>query len=642
VRISFTIFLAVIALVLCALAVVFTGEEYRNRIFGKPLAQPGEKLFSIEELDKVRQITLSNSDGDEANFIIEDNRWMATKPWQDRADPLYMKALMHFTALLQIEEIIPRDEVELDECGLQDGAIKVEMRDADGKTISHYQIGRPAAWHIPSEGEDNKLLPTLFIRIPKGAQKHNIYVCSQESAAAIGQLFKNQFSRFRDHHPFYFSPKYLDNIRIQNNQGDVVVSRKDLDSSWSISKPLELRIDPASLKALFTDLAQLTAIRVEDRANVTLPAGEDTTAQTRELSIHFADAKKEIILRIYPPAEDNDNTVLATVSDRPGAVFELPLTADAAIPDTTALSQLQSGVNDLRAKTMTHLNGPQLKTVILRPEAMTPIMLQRTPKTTWRVLRRTGWKDANQDAVINLMTAFTRDKVQKFVTDAATDLSPYGLHQPFLQIAFISFNDEGMRVAFGRDADQENIYAHIVGKPNIWQISPETLSKISQHSWQWRSSHVWHIPKVDITQITIQKKNQPITELSYDHFTGIWKATQNGEDASASLNPNRADKLLTFLDSLKTKRWLGPLHTQAMMSLENPEITISVSMRRFDDQGNDLPPIRKTLRVSQTPGGYINFAKIDSSPMSTEDQDETSYFLLSPETIKQLSVELFE
>ena len=112
-RISFTIFLAVIALVLCALAVVFTGEKYRNRIFGKPLAQPGEKLFSIEELDKVRQITLSNSDGDEANFIIEDNRWMATKPWQDRADPLYMKALMHFTALLQIEEIIPRDEVEL-------------------------------------------------------------------------------------------------------------------------------------------------------------------------------------------------------------------------------------------------------------------------------------------------------------------------------------------------------------------------------------------------------------------------------------------------------------------------------------------------------------------------------------------------
>ena len=147
---------------------------------------------------------------------------------------------------------------------------------------------------------------------------------------------------------------------------------------------------------------------------------------------------------------------------------------------------------------------------------------------------------------------------------------------------------------------------------------------------------------MDITQITIQKKNQPITELSYDHFTGIWKATQNGEDASASLNPNRADKLLTFLDSLKTKRWLGPLHTQAMMSLENPEITISVSMRRFDDQGNDLPPIRKTLRISQTPGGYINFAKIDSSPMSTEDQDETSYFLLSPETIKQLSVELFE
>ena len=85
-----------------------------------------------------------------------------------------------------------------------------------------------------------------------------------------------------------------------------------------------------------------------------------------------------------------------------------------------------------------------------------------------------------------------------------------------------------------------------------------------------------------------------------------------------------------YLDSLKTTRWLGPLHPQAMIALENPEITISVSMRRFDDQGNDLPPMRKTLRVSQTPGGYIIFAKIDSLPISPEDEDGTSYFLLSP------------
>lgn len=641
-RISFTILLAGITTLLCALAIVFTGEEYRHLLFGKPHAQAGENLFKIKDLDAVRKITLTNSDGDTAHFQVNGNRWVTTKPWQDRADPLYMKALLHFTALLKVEQVIASDEIALDECGLEKGHIRVLMQTDNGAKVCQYIIGRQTAWHIPENGEEKKTSPSIFIQIPEAEQINRVYVCSQDSANAIHHLFKNKFERFRDHHPFYFSPNYLDRLRIQNPQGEVVLSRENLKSSWAITKPLELRADTTGLKMLFTDLAQLTALKVEDRKNVTLPTGEDATAQTRELSIHFADKEEEVVLRIYPTDEDNNNTVLATVSDRPAAVFQLPLTPEAALPNTTSLSQLQLGVNDLRAKTMTHLNGPQLKTVIIRPETKSPIMLQRTPKTTWRVLCRTGWKDANQDAVINLMTAVTRDKVQKFVTDAATDLSPYGLDQPFLQIAFISFKNESMRLAFGRDAEDQNLYAHIVGKPNIWQISPETFTKIAQNSWQWRTSHVWHIPQIDVTNITIQKKGQPRAELNYDHFTGIWSATQNGKAASANLNPNRADKFLGYLDSLTTQRWLGPLHTQAMQSLANPDITITLTLQRFDNEGNNLPPMTKTLRVSQTPSGFINFGKVDSSIISPEQEDETSYFLLTPDSIEKLSVNLFE
>ena len=641
-RISFTILLAAITISLCALAVLFTGEEYRHLLFGKPHAQVGEKLFDIKDLDAVRQITLTNSDGDAAHFQIDDNRWVATKPWQDRADPLYMKALMHFTALLKVEEVIPSDEIALSECGLEEGHIRVFMQAGDGSKVCEYMIGRQTAWHIPGDDEQKKVSPSIFIQLIESEQTNNVYVCSQDSADAIHHLFKNQFERFRDHHPFYFSPNYLDKLRIQSAQGEVILSRETLKSAWAISKPLELRPDPASLKNLFTDLAQLTALKVEDRENVTLPAGEDTTAQARELSIHFADKEEEITLRIYPPAEENDNTALATISDRPNAVFELPLTSEAALFNETSLGQLQLGVNDLRAKTMTHLNGPQLKTIIIRPEAKSPIMLQRTPKTTWRVLRRTGWKEANQEAIIDLMTAVTRDKVQKFVTDAATELAPYGLDQPFLQIAFISFENQSMRLAFGRDTDAQNLYAHIVGKPNIWQISPETFAKIAQNSWQWKTSHVWHVPQIDVTNITIEKKGQPSSELNYNHFTGLWTATQNGKTASASLNPNRADKFLGYLNSLTTQRWLGPLHNQAMQSLANPDITIKLTMRRFDNEGNDLSPMTKTLRVSQTPSGYINFGKVDSSIISPETEDELSYFLLTPESIQKLSVNLFE
>mgnify|MGYP000191266177 FL=1 len=160
-RISFTILLAIITILLCALAVVFTDEDYRQILFGKPSAQAGEKLFNTATLDDVRKITLGNSDGDDAHFYVDDNRWMATRPWQDRADPLFMKALMHFTALLQVEEVIASDEITLSECGLEDGHIRVLMQNESGKNVCQYLIGRQAAWHLPSDGEDKKKSPSI-------------------------------------------------------------------------------------------------------------------------------------------------------------------------------------------------------------------------------------------------------------------------------------------------------------------------------------------------------------------------------------------------------------------------------------------------------------------------------------------------
>ncbi len=640
-RYSFTIFLAVLALILGGLCAVFMGSEYRNAIFGVPPVAPGEQLFEVKKLDQVRQITLTDTDGATTTFAIDGNQWRATHPWNDRTDPTFVRFLIQFTTRLKVEEVLPRKGLNLNEFGLKKGHVRVTMRDKTGKTICDYRIGRPTAWQIPST-DGKTTTPTLYIRMVDDDEEDDIYVCSEESAKGIHTLFRNQFARFRDHHPFYFSPKYLDQVRLQNPDGEVVISRKNPKSAWGITKPLKLHVDPAALDTLFRDMAKLTALKVENRSSVTLPTGEDNTAQAREIAIRFAGAEKETVLRVYPQAKEEDTFALATVSDRPDAVFRLPLTAATAIPRTSSLSQLQLGVNDLRSKTMTRLNGPQLKTIIIRPEGRSPVMLQRTRKTTWRVLRHKGWEQANQDAVISLMTAVTRDHVQKFITDAATDLTPYGLDRPFLQLGFISFNNEGMRLAFGHDPKAKHTYAHIVGRPNIWQISNQTLGKIPQNPWQWRPPHVWHLPKPDVRKISIHTAGKPPVALTYQHFTARWTATRDGKDATPDLNPNRANKLLTHLESLQTKKWIGPMHPQAMKALQKPDMTVSVTINRVDDQGRDLTPTIKTLRIKHTPGRLIYFAKIDTTPRTPDSEDEQSYFLLNPTAVKQLTVDLFK
>ncbi len=640
-RSPLTLFLFLLALILGGLALVFTGSEYRAAIFGTPPVSPGNTLFKVEDLDQVRQITLTTYDKESVSFKINGNIWEATTPWKDRADPVFMKFLIQFTARLKVEEVIPRKGCDLTESGLREGRVQVTMRDASGNVICDYRIGRPTAWRIPSD-DGKSTQPTIFIRLATKGLKNNIYICSEPTADKIHALFRDQFSRFRDHHPFYFSPRFLDRVRIQNDDGEVVLSRANLRSAWQITKPLKLRVDPSAIARLFNDLARLTAIKVEDRANVTLPTAEDDTAQAREIAIHFAGAQDEVTLRIYPPAKEGESVVLATVSDRPDTVFHLPLTPAAGIPGTTTLSQLQAGVNDLRSKTMTYLNGPQLQTIIVRPYGKPMTILQRTRSSTWKVLRRHGLVAANQNALIKLIMAVTRDKVLKFVTDAATDLKPYGLHIPFLQIYFKSYAGEKMRIAFGRDPSGKNIYAHIVGRPNIWQISNETLEKIATNPWQWRSAHVWHIPKVDIGTITIIRKGHPVVELNHNFFSEQWKAKRDGKDATAALNPHRANKFLSHIESLTTTRWLGPLHPQAIKSLKNPNTIIRIQVKRVDAQGRDADPIVKTLKIGHTQGGIIYFGKVETTPAGPENEDENSFFLLSPQTIKQLYVDLFE
>ncbi len=323
-------------------------------------------------------------------------------------------------------------------------------------------------------------------------------------------------------------------------------------------------------------------------------------------------------------------------------MFHLPLTQSAAIPGTSSLALLQLGVNDLRSKTMTHLNGKELKTIIIRPGGLQDILLQRSRQSMWKVLRADGWRPANTDTLIRLITAVTQDKIVKFVTDAATDLSPYGLERPLLLLGFNSFGGEGIRMAVGRGPKDGKLYARILGRPNVWEISSETFGKIALYPWQWRTSHVWHIPAVDIEKIVAKRKNEPEIELTYASFSDKWTAKSGGKDATSMLNPNRAKFFLKQLTSLEASRWIGPMHPNAMKAIETPDTVIKIHVKQFNDAGTETGTAVKTLRIAHTTGGLIYFAKIDSLPVGRDREHEASYFYLSPEVISKLYVNLFE
>lgn len=642
-RVSFTICLVVLAIVLGGLAVVHTGEKYRDRIFGSTAVAKGEKLFDLKELDRTRAIVISNTNDAEVRIEQTGHFWSATEPWADRVDPLYVRTLFQFAGSLVVQDAIDRDGLDLRDFGLREGSIRLKMLDSESEETCDIWIGRKTAWKIPSK--DGKLAEqTIFIRRADRDKKDKIYICTSSATAAIHSLFSDDFARFRDHHPFllHFNQQYLDKVSIQNGETEIVVSRPHIRSGWRITKPNELHVDPEAVRNLLNSLAELKALKAEDRSRVTLPTAADGVKQAQEVSIHFAGEDNDSTLRIYPPMKDDSNIALATVSDRPDTVFHLPLTKSAAIPGSASLSFLQTGVNDLRSKTMTHMNGRELKTIIIRPGGLRDILLQRTRRSEWRILEQDGWRTANTDTLVRLITAVTQDKIVNFVTDAATELAPYGLNRPMLLLGFNSFGGDGIRMAIGRGPQDGKLYARILGRPNIWEISSETFGKIALYPWQWRTAHVWHIPAVDVEKIVVQRKGKPGVELTYAHFADKWTASLDGKDATTELNPNRAKLFLKHLGSLEASRWIGPMHPAAMKALESPDTVVRIHVKRFNDEGMEIAPAVKTLKLAHTPGGLIYFAKVDTQPAGKDRDHEASYFNLSPEAVTKLYVDLFE
>lgn len=637
-----TILLFILAVALCAFALLHKSESYSKGIeYLGSKKKIGGFLFNIRDIKKAKQIILSDSKGNTATFRYEGNLWSMKSPREDRADVRMIGTLLHFTSMMKVRDVVSSKGTKLNEYGLKDGRIRVQILGDNDKNLCDYLIGRTTAWSLKKDAQEGHT-PTLFIQLGSKRQKENIYVCSENSASNIHQLFANEFLLFRDHHPFYFNPKSLKTISLQYKGNEVLLSKENPLSSWKIIKPLELPVDSKAFEALLKRMLNLRATKIADRVSVTLPTGGNGTSQQQEISIQDFNSETQANLKIYPPQKKEDPEVLATVSDRPDSIFFLPLIESASSTGQLTLNHLLLGVNDLRSKTLCSIRRGEIRTIVIKPENMSSLLLERKKHTPWRIFHSNKWKQANEASMANLLSALTEDKIQKFVTDSATDLTPYGLNKPFLHIGFASSKGEKLRLAFGKKYGKKEIYAHLAGSPNVWQINTETLSKINTYPWQWQSADLLSLPKIDIRSINISRRGKKILKLDYNFFSDEWKAILGNDEMTHKLNPYRANNLIKIIQSLQTTKWLGPFHPHAKESLKKPDTLIHIKISSSDSQNGEEKIVTKTLSISHTKGSLICFGKLSTEPASFSQEKENSYFLLNPETVSKLYINLFE
>ncbi len=558
---------------------------------GVPPTTPGDRLYQNFQAAEVIKIQISTRAAD-AEFVKTSNGWEAVRPWRDRMDPAAAMGIIGFTLGMRVEDSAPVDDVPQAETGLTgEQMVAIRLEGADGRPLAKFRLGKRTPWLAAATEEGGERHHTVYVQPVDKHRKSHVFICSGD----ILPLFRNQLAFLRDHHPFFFHPALVREIRVRGTEGEMTLARDTPQSAWKISKPLELRTDPAAVARLIENLGKLAATSVAD-----LPTAPTATQPAAEKQISLATFNSATVstLEVRAPASAGSPDALATVSDRPGTLFTLPLKPE---PNLVSLADIPSTVNDLRDPALTHLNIAGLHAVVILPATGQEIQLTRESEKLWST-RIDGAKcPANEIRLYELLTTMTQQRVTGFESDAATDFAPWGLDRPALRLAFIGQDGTSLTLRFGLDK-RGRLYANRLGTPTVVRLDPALLSRVAVNAFEWRQARVWAINRVDLAKIERTVPGQPPLSLIYDFITESWTATAGEKDISDEVNPARANYMLGGVEAVDAARWLAPNDPNAIAALEKPSLTLALTVKQVNPQGEETGVITRRMEFAPQPG----------------------------------------
>jgi hypothetical protein len=621
---ALTLVLILLAALACAPAVWLWRQGNFDRVLGVPPTASGERLYDSFKPGDVKHILVASGSVN-ASFSLNPNGWQATAPWADRMDPRAALSIINFTLGMRVEDVAAADETTDSQTGLGESAVVIRLEDAQRRPLARYVLGRMTPWKAEVEGFDEPV-PTVFVRTRDSHRRRHVYICTGD----INPLFKDGLRFLRDHRPFYFNPTGLGKIRIRSQQGDLTLGRESADSPWRIVKPLDLPTDPVAVKALLEGLFELQAIRVSDRA-ATAPA-ENGAVKAMQIALTPLGGENESVLEIHPPETPEAREAGATVSERPGIWFELPVKPE---PGLVSLADLPLSMNELRDPTLTRLNIASLKAISIQPSTGKPILITREPPQPWMAVIDGVSREASEENLYALLKTVTTSRATGFESDAATDFTPWGLDRPVLVLRFLGIDNQVLELRFGLDI-RGDLFVNRLGTPTVMRVDPALLSTIAVRPYEWRLSRLWSLDRYLLFSIERRIQDKPPLLLKYLFNDDAWQASIDGRNVDGELDSQRVNYMFSILEGLKVSRWLAVGDEKAAAALANPALVFNVVEKTTGDEGDSAVVTQRTLTLAPIrEGSHAGYyaGRIDSEPHP---------FLIDAETYDKLATELLD
>ena len=438
----------------------------------------------------------------------------------------------------------------------------------------------------------------------------------------LHQLLDDPLESLREQQLVTAPIKNLVQIAVKTSESGYVVQKNPRSQTWSIAQPYQAAADQGKIDDVVAALLSLQVFDVEKKATKALKVPDPLPEDSLLVQLGVAGANKPITLFMEKDREQSDNfgppMFTARITDRQ-PVFKVRSMILKNIPRTPAM---------LRDRRLATIAVDSLQTIGIVSQTDPPVQLfpnQSARGVSWKVDIEGRRVPANHSKVNVLLERMNSPVILNFIED--NKLSEYGLAPAAMRIGF-DFrvpgppNEDGspgeaktfrriLQLGF-KQGDTPRLFANFLKEPDIFEVDPSFASLIPTHPVKWRSVNVLNFNPYHLLSIHQVIPGRENLLLEYIEKLDSWKATREGVDLSANVDPPTVTALRDRLASLQARGWVlrvGP----AYKALEKPGATFTIVTRELDPATNNYEKVTRVLRFAPSTTSKVIYGRIDDS-----------------------------
>jgi len=566
---------------LVVIAVLLGGYYYWYEVKGGEQRQAAEeaaqRIFQLKK-DAIEAVTISR--GQEVIKLTNDasEGWKLTEPVQTKAEHSTVEEVLDGLVEGKREKVIAEQANDLGDFGLKEPSLVVQANVKDVPTPVVLQLGARTptmGGYYAREADQSKVLmvpSSLYSKFDK-----TVFQLRDKTVMALDQ---NQVKRIEVHH---------------GEQSTAVESEGD--KGWKMVTPLEAKADKSKINDL---ISTINGAKVKEFLEETPQdlAKYGLNPPRWRLSFFIGDDRAEKTLLF-----GDEDTAKSAVNAKRGSMDAVFLV------ETKVLEKLPKEAADWRDRTLMAFKRDDVQRVEIRAGDSTVEITcvencGKIPDDRWQLKQPL---EARADAVKvrTLLRNLEELKAKSFITENATDLSPYGLDHPTAQI-HIQLKDQATPVTllFGAEgAEKSGRYLKFPDRSAVYLIEQKDSSDLLKTAPELRDLKLLAFKARDIRKLEII---QPDGHVVLEGEGEIWNQVK---PTKSKVEGYKIRSLLWKLEDLEFKEeWPATAVTPDSHGLEQPTATLML----WGEGGKKLETLKVGKKVE---GQEWVYAQLESSPM---------------------------